>query len=196
MFGIGRMVTSDTVDSPEQVCETQHTTPTQSHILTTTHCTTTQALVIGYMRLDGVQQQCPDMLSQRLAQMVNAQPVQWSLFREIGDSISKVTTNMERSSLRELRLNEVEGVDNTPLIDLYKKAAPKAKGNKRKLSGSSPTYLWNRNGPEMTALGTIADLKIFEADKEEKAMENAARKTKTFVDKVITHSCKIYILYV
>ena len=134
------------------------------------------------------------MLADRLAQMVNVQePVQWSLFREIKDCISKVTTDMENSSLRELRLNEVEGVDNAPLIDYYKKAAPKAKSNKRKLSGSSPTFLWNRNGPEMTALGTIKDLKIFEAEKQDLAMEKAARKTKTFVDKVRTRMQFTYI---
>ena len=68
-------------------------------------------------------------------------------------------------------------------------AAPKARGNKRKLHGSVPTLLWNRNGPEMTCPGTIADLKAHEADMQNRAKVKAARKAKTFVDKVCTASC-------
>ena len=83
---------------------------------------------------------------------------------------------------------EVPGVDNTPLVRMYEDAAPKARGNRRKLHGSSPSLLWNKNGPEMTCLATIADLKVHEEAMQARAKDTAERKTKTFVDKVLLTS--------
>ena len=99
---------------------------------------------------------------------------------------------MERSSLHELRLNEVSGVINDALVDYYKSAAPKApkKKKKRKLHASSPSLLWNKNGPEMTCLATIADIKAHEAKKDAEAKDKAARKTKRFVDQVIGYPAR------
>ena len=90
--------------------------------------------------------------------------------------------------MQELQLNEVAGMSNEPLVQMYEKYAPKSRGKKRKLHGSSPSLLWNRNGPEMTCLGTIADLKEHEAEMASRAKEKAERKTKRFVDKVSMHA--------
>ena len=155
------------------------------HSLLIMHTRYTQALVLGYMKLDGIRQACPDMLAGRLHRVYQQKPVQWSLYREITSMIDTTTKNLERSSLHELRLNEVSGVSNDPLVQIYEKAAPKSRGKKRKLHGSSPSLLWNRNGPEMTCLATIADLKEHEALMYAKAKDKAERKAKRFVEKVI-----------
>ena len=137
------------------------------------------------MKLDGIRQACPDMLACRLHDVYQQKPVQWSLYREIISLIDTTTKNLERSSLHELRLNEVPGVSNDPLVRMYEKSAPKARGNKRKLHGSAPSLLWNKNGPEMTCLATIADLKEHEASMHARAKDKAERKAKRFVQKVI-----------
>ena len=119
--------------------------------------------------------------------MSDTEPVNWKLWREISSCIAQVTQDMERSSLNELRLNEVDGVDNEALVSYYKSAAPKTRSGKRKLHGSSPTLLWKKNGPEMTCLATIADLKVHEAKQAQAAQEKADRKTRRFVNQVLLH---------
>ena len=143
-----------------------------------------QALLIGYMQLDGIRKSCPDMLASRLSEVYDQKPVNWKLWREISQRIDVTTKDMERSSLHELRLNEVPGIPNDPLVRMYEESAPKSRGNKRKLHGSSPSLLWNRNGPEMTCLATIADIKAHEQEKQHKAQEKAEKKAKRFIDKV------------
>ena len=100
---------------------------------------------MGYMQLDGVRHLCPTMLVSRLKEVSDATPVKWQLWREISGCISQVTQDIERSSLNELRLNEVDGIDNDTLVNYYKSAAPKSRSGKRKLHGSSPTLLWKKN---------------------------------------------------
>ena len=136
------------------------------------------------MQLDGVRRQCPTMLVSRLKDVSDTQPVNWKLWREISGCITQVTQDMERSSLNELRLNEVDGVDNEALVNCFESAAPKSRSGKRKLHGSSPTRLWKKNGPEMTCLATIADLKAHEAKQAQAAQEKADRKTRRFVGQV------------
>ena len=136
------------------------------------------------MQLDGVRRQCPTMLVSRLNDVSDTQPVNWKLWREISSCITQVTQDMERSSLNELRLNEVDGVDNEALVNCFESAAPKSRSGKRKLHGSSPTRLWKKNGPEMTCLATIADLKAHEAKQAQAAQEKADHKTRRFVGQV------------
>ena len=144
-----------------------------------------QALIVGYMQLDGVRRLCPAMLVSRLKEVSDAESVNWKLWREISSCISQVTQDIERSSLNELRLNEVEGIDNDALVDYYESAAPKCRSGRRKLHGSSPTLLWKRNGPEMTCLATIADLEKHEAKQAQDAKEKADRKTRRFINQVL-----------
>ena len=153
-----------------------------------------QALIVGYMQLDGVRRSCPTMLVSRLKQVSDTNPVDWKLWREISSSITQVTQDMERSSLNELRLNEVEGISNEALVNYYESTAPESRSGKRKLHGSSPTRLWKKNGPEMTCLATIADLKAHEAKQAAAAEEKADRKTRRFVNQVFscTHNDKLY----
>ena len=136
------------------------------------------------MQLDGVRRQCPTMLVSRLKDVSDTQPVNWKLWREISGCITQVTQDMERSSLNELRLNEVDGVDNEALVNCFESAAPKSRSGKSKLHDSSPTRLWKKNGPEMTCLATIADLKAHEAKQAQAAQEKADRKTRRFVGQV------------
>ena len=140
--------------------------------------------MIGYMKLDGVRQACPDMLACRLHALYEIKPVNWQIYREITEVIDTTTKKMERCSLHELRLNEVPTISNEPLVTMYEKSAPKSRGTKRSLHGSSPSLLWNKNGPEMTCLETIADLKAHEDSMQARKQEKANRKAKTFVDKV------------
>ena len=148
------------------------------------------------MQLDGVRRQCPTMLVSRLQTVSDARPVNWKLWREISNCITQVTQDIERSSLHELRLNEVDGVNNEALVSYYESAAPKSRSGKRKLHGSSPTLLWKKNGPEMTCLATIADLKAHEAKQAQVAEEKAARKTRQFVNQVLSCAHNDYYMHV
>ena len=163
------------------------------------------------MKLDGVRQSCPDMLACRLHALYEVKPVNWQSYREINEVIDKTTKQMERwieiptyayvhayvcscihsvhlrrCSLHELQLNEVPTINNEPLVKIYEDAAPKSRGTKRRLHASSPSLLWNKNGPEMTCLGTIADLEAHEAIMQSKKEDKANRRAKRFVDKVLS----------
>ena len=92
--------------------------------------------------------------------------------------------------IHELQLNEVPTISNQRTFgEIYKDADPKSRGTKWRLHGSSPSLLWNKNGPEMTCLGTIADLKAHEAimqTKKAKRTKKANRRAKRFIDKVLS----------